>query len=86
MLRKQFFRKMLKAYGQEAIVVNRMQRDDDYYVKNNLIGKLFFWIASLYSEYKEGHCSPYYFELAELRQIEMIKDFFELAKIVDKIS
>ena len=78
--------KMLKEYEQEAIVVNGMQRDGDYYVKNNLIGKLFFWVASLYSEYKEGHCSPYYFELTKLSQIEMIREFYELAKIVDKIS
>lgn len=34
--------KMLKEYERKAIVVNGRQRDDDYYVKNDLIGKPFF--------------------------------------------
>ena len=77
---------MLKEYEQRAIVVDEIHIDDDYYVNNNLFGKLFFWIASLYFEYKDGHCSTYYFKLQDLSKIEMVREFYKLTKIVDKIS
>lgn len=76
---------MLEEYEKEA-KTNFRQLNDDYCVKDNWIGKLFFWIASLYSEYKDGHCSPYYFKLQDLSQIDMVREFYELAEIVDKIS
>lgn len=78
---------MLDEYKEQAIGANNWRQvKGDYCVKDNLIGKLFFWIASIYSEYKGGHCSPYYFELPELSQIEMVREFYKLTKIVDKIS
>lgn len=78
---------MLNEYEKQAIGENNWRQvKGDYCVKDNLIGKLVFWIASLYSEYKGGHCRPYYFELSELSQIEMVREFFEFTKIIDKIS
>lgn len=74
---------MLKEYS-EAAINPYQQVDGSHLIKDNLIGKTFFWIASLYSEYKDGHCEPYFYNRQVSKRIFLIKRFSELTQLIDK--
>jgi len=74
---------MLRKYSESAISSYQLV-DGSYYIKDNLIGKTFFWIASLYNEYKDGICGPYYYNKQASKRISLIKKFSELTHLIDK--
>lgn len=47
--------------GYEKTVRTSMSINGCSRITDNLIGKTFFWIANVYSEYDNGECSPYYY-------------------------
>lgn len=74
---------MLREYS-GSVINPHQQIDGSSCIKDNLIGKTFFWIASLYSEYKDGYCKPYYYNRQVSKRISLIKRFSELTQLIDK--
>lgn len=53
-------------------------------VTENIIGKTVFWVASLYYNYNNGVCGPYYYKKEDtVTNIEIVKKIAEYIEIVD---
>ena len=73
---------MLRAYADSAIN-QRTTIDGKYPIKNNFIGKCFYWIAVLYNNYSKGFCGPYFYGEEASKRRKMINNFAELVQIID---
>lgn len=73
---------ILKEY--EKRVNDRPQSiNNNVCIQDDIMGKTFFWIASLYSEYQDGACSPYYYGKQAKGRIEIARRF---AAFIDNID
>lgn len=73
---------MIKEY--EKQVSDRPQSiNDNVCIRDDIMGKTFFWIASLYSEYQDGACRPYHYGKQAKGRIEIAKRF---AAFIDNID
>lgn len=68
----------------EKRVSDRLQSiNDNVCIRDDIIGKTFFWIASLYDEYQDGACRPYYYGKQAKGRIEIARKF---AAFIDNID
>lgn len=73
---------MMKEY--EKRVSDRPQSiNNNVCIQDDIMGKTFFWIASLYSEYQDGACRPYYYGKQAKGRIEIARRF---AAFIDNID
>lgn len=73
---------MIKEY--EKQVSDRTQSiNDNVCIRDDIISKTFFWVASLYDEYKDGACRPYHYGKNAKARIEIVKKF---AAFIDNID
>ena len=73
---------MIKEY--EKHTSDRLQSiNNNVYIRDDIIGKTFFWVASLYSEYQDGACRPYYYGKHAKGRIEIARRF---AAFIDNID
>lgn len=73
---------MIKEY--EKQVSDRSQSiNDNVCIRDDIISKTFFWVASLYDEYKDGACRPYHYGKNAKARIEIVKKF---AVFIDNID
>ena len=72
---------LLRDY-RNAAVNHRQQFNRMEYINDTLIGRTFFWIASIYSTYKDGECSPFYYGKPVEERIEFIKRFVDIYDII----
>lgn len=73
---------MLKKYEEQAYNPRQLI-DGNMYINDNLIGKTFFWIANLYSEYTNGACKPFYYKKQAEKRVSVIRKFAECIEFVD---
>lgn len=65
------------------LALNKRQKQGELYcINDTLIGKTFFWIANIYSEYNEGECSPFYYSKMAKNKVEIIKRFVNVYDII----
>jgi len=68
----------------EKRVSDRLQSiNDNVCIRDDIIGKTFFWIASLYDEYQDGACRPYHYGKQAKGRIEIARRF---AAFIDNID
>ncbi|MBD5516889.1 MAG: hypothetical protein HDR06_20225 [Lachnospiraceae bacterium] len=73
---------MIKGY--EKQVSNGPQSvNGNVCIRDDIMGKTFFWIASLYSEYQDGACKPYHYRKQVKERIEIVRRF---AVFIDNID
>lgn len=72
---------MLRNYRNSAI--NKMQQVNGMQcINDTIIGRTFFWIASIYSKYKEGECFPFYYNKQSEKRVGVIKKFVDIYDII----
>lgn len=65
---------MIKEY--EKRVSDRLQSiNNNVCIRDDIMGKTFFWIASLYDEYQDGACRPYHYGKQAKGRIEIARNF-----------
>mgnify|MGYP002509937809 FL=1 len=73
---------VIKEY--EKQVSDRLQSiNDNACIRDNIMGKTFFWIASLYDEYQDGACRPYYYGKQAKGRIEIARRFSAFIDNID---
>lgn len=73
---------VIKEY--EKQVGDRLQSiNDNACIRDNIMGKTFFWIASLYDEYQDGACRPYYYGKQAKGRIEIARRFSAFIDNID---
>lgn len=73
---------VIKEY--EKQVSARLQSiNDNACIRDNIMGKTFFWIASLYDEYQDGACRPYYYGKQAKGRIEIARRFSAFIDNID---
>lgn len=73
---------VIKEY--EKQVSDRLQSiNDNVCIQDNIMGKTFFWIASLYDEYQDGACRPYYYGKQAKGRIEIARRFSAFIDNID---
>ena len=73
---------VIKEY--EKQVSDRLQSiNDSACIRDNIMGKTFFWIASLYDEYQDGACRPYYYGKQAKGRIEIARRFSAFIDNID---
>ena len=56
---------------------------DNVCIRDDIMGKTFFWVAGLYSKYQDGACKPYYYGKPVMERIEVTRKF---AAFIDNID
>ncbi|MCM1175939.1 MAG: hypothetical protein NC341_12935, partial [Blautia sp.] len=74
--------KMIKEYEEQVSDIPQ-SISGNICIQDSIMGKMFFWIASLYSEYQENSCKPYYYGKQAKGRIEIVKRF---AAFIDNVD
>lgn len=73
---------MIKEY--EKRVSDRLQSiNNNVCIRDDIMGKTFFWIASLYDEYQDGACRPYHYGKQAKGRIEIARNFSAFMDTID---
>ena len=73
---------MIKEY--EKRVSARLQSiNNNVCIRDDIMGKTFFWIASLYDEYQDGACRPYHYGKQAKGRIEIARNFSAFMDTID---
>lgn len=73
---------MIKEY--EKRVSDRLRSiNNNVCIRDDIMGKTFFWIASLYDEYQDGACRPYHYGKQAKGRIEIARNFSAFMDTID---
>lgn len=76
---------MLQDYAHGGIMQGQKYRDIYYYVKNTVIGKMFFWLSNVFYAYDHGICGKYFYNKQEellKKDVDKVKQFAKLVEII----
>lgn len=74
---------MLRQYGKQ-VGATGYTYGGAMVIKDNVIGKTFYWIANALNSYDQGICGPYYYNKNVGNEIIIIKKFCKLIEIIDE--
>ena len=74
---------MLRQYGKQVGATGH-KYGGAMVIKDNVIGKTFYWIANALNSYDQGICGPYYYNKNVGNEIIIIKKFCKLIEIMDE--
>lgn len=74
---------MLRQYGKQVGATGH-KYGGAMVIKDNVIGKTFYWIANALNSYDQGICGPYYYNKNVGNEIIIIKKFCKLIEIIDE--
>lgn len=73
---------MLQDYARRGVDLSHM-RNGSYIVCNTVLGRAFFWVANIFSGYRNGVCGQYYYPVQAEFEINLVRYFSDLMDIID---